>query len=297
MSVQRPAVSVGMPVYNGAEFLCVAIDSILAQTHSDFELVISDNASTDATESICRNYAAQDARVKYQRNAVNVGASENYNSVFRRSTAPYFKWASSNDYCAPEFLARCVEVLNANADAVLVYPRTRLFRITVADGQDYEDGVDIRDENPVVRFERMIAQLALNNIMNGVMRSAALRRTRLIKPFFASDCVLMAELALYGKILEYPEFLFYRRMDEKTATKLKSAEELLRHYDPQLKNPMLFQEWKVMREYFAAVVRSELPLRQKITAYSGLIRRVRWRRNALGADVLQAIRRSVQRNP
>lgn len=285
-----------MPVYNGEEFLGVAIDSLLAQTCGNFELVISDNASTDATESICRAYAAKDARIKYQRNTVNIGASENYNSVFRRSTAPYFKWASSNDYCAPEFLARCVEVLNANADTALVYPRTRLFRVTLDDAQDYQDSVDIRDENAVVRFERMIAQLGLNNIMNGVMRSAPLKRTPLIKPFFASDCVLMAELALYGKIIEYPEFLFYRRMDEKTATKLKSAEEVLRHYDPELKNPMLFQEWKAMREYFAAVARSELPLRQKITAYSRLIRRVRWRRNALGADVLQAIRRSVHRN-
>ena len=296
MSVREVKVSIGMPVYNGEEFLRFAIDSILAQTCGDFELVISDNASTDATESICRDYAAKDARIKYQRNAVNIGASENYNIVFRRSTAPYFKWASSNDYCAPEFLARCLAVLDASADVALVYPRTRLFRETIADGQDYEDGVDIRDENAAVRFERMIAQLQLNNIMNGVMRSGPLKRTPLIKPFFASDCVLMAELALYGKIIEYPEFLFYRRMDEKTATKLKSAEEVLRHYDPQLKNPMLFQEWKVMREYFAAVTRSELPLRQKITAYSRLIRRVRWRRNALGADVLQAIRRSVHRN-
>jgi len=285
-----------MPVYNGAEFLGVAIDSLLAQTLGNFELVISDNASTDATESICRDYAAKDARINYQRNTVNIGASENYNSVFRRSTAPYFKWASSNDYCAPEFLARCVEVLNANADTALVCPRTRLFRATLDDAQDYQDSVDIRDENAVVRFERVIAQLGLNNIMNGVMRSAPLKRTPLIKPFFASDCVLMAELALYGKIIEYPEFLFYRRMDEKTATKLKSAEEVLRHYDPELKNPMLFQEWKIMREYFAAVARSGLPLRQKLAAFSRLLRQASWRRQKLGADLLQAIRGSVDRN-
>ena len=296
MSVQKPEVSIGMPVYNGAEFLGVAIDSLLAQTLGNFELVISDNASTDATESICRDYAAKDARINYQRNTVNIGASENYNSVFRRSTAPYFKWASSNDYCAPEFLARCVEVLNANADTALVYPRTRLFRVTLDDAQDYQDSVDIRDENAVVRFERVIAQLGLNNIMNGVMRSAPLKRTPLIKPFFASDCVLMAELALYGKIIEYPEFLFYRRMDEKTATKLKSAEEVLRHYDPELKNPMLFQEWKIMREYFAAVARSGLPLRQKLAAFSRLLRQASWRRQKLGADLLQAIRGSVDRN-
>ena len=296
MSVQKPEVSIGMPVYNGAEFLGVAIDSLLAQTLGNFELVISDNASTDATESICRDYAAKDARINYQRNTVNIGASENYNSVFRRSTAPYFKWASSNDYCAPEFLARCVEVLNANADTALVYPRTRLFRVTLDDAQDYQDSVDIRDENAVVRFERVIAQLGLNNLMNGVMRSAPLKRTPLIKPFFASDCVLMAELALYGKIIEYPEFLFYRRMDEKTATKLKSAEEVLRHYDPELKNPMLFQEWKIMREYFAAVARSGLPLRQKLAAFSRLLRQASWRRQKLGADLLQAIRGSVDRN-
>lgn len=294
MSEQQPAISIGMPVYNGDEFIRVAIDSILAQTYGNFELVISDNASTDESESICREYAARDSRVKYQRNTVNIGASENYNNVFRRSTAPYFKWASCNDYCAPEFLARCVEVLNANSDIVLVYPRTRLFRESIADAQDYEDGVDIRDDSAVVRFEQFIARLRLNNIMNGVMRAAPLRRTSLIKPYFASDCVLMAELALYGKIAEHPEFLFYRRMDEKTATKLKSAEEVLRHYDPQLKNPMLFQEWKEMNGYFAAVARSQLPTRQKIAAYGDLLRLANWRRHKLGADLIQAIRRTAK---
>lgn len=295
MGKQQPAVSIGMPIYNGDEFIHLAIDSILAQTYGDFELVISDNASTDASESICREYAAHDSRVRYLRNAANIGASENYNNVFRQSTAPYFKWASCNDYCAPEFVARCVEVLDANADIVLAYPRTRLFRESISDGEDYEDGVDIRDVNALVRFEQMIDRLKLNNIMNGVMRAAPLRHTCLIKPYFASDCVLMAELALYGKIAEHPEFLFYRRMDEKTATKLKSAEEVLRHYDPQLKNPMLFQSWKEMLGYFAAVARSPLPLHHKFAAYGRLMRRVNWRRNHLAADIVEAIGRMLRR--
>jgi glycosyltransferase involved in cell wall biosynthesis len=280
-----------MPVYNGAEYICDAIDSILAQTHSDFELVISDNASTDQTEAISREYAARDPRVKYHRNPLNVGASENYNSVFRRSVAPLFKWASCNDYCAPQFLERCVEILNTQPDVVLVYPRTRLFRDTIDAAEDYDDDLDIRDDDPVVRFDQIIARMKLNNIMNGVMRAAPLRRTNLIQPFFASDCALMAELALYGKVVEQPEFMFYRRMDEKTSTKLKSAEDVLRHYDPELKNPMLFQEWRLIREYFAAITRSRLSLPRKARAYYRMLRQANWRRHKLGADVVQAMSR------
>ncbi len=77
-----PAVSIGLPVYNGDNFLAEAIDSILRQTMEDFELIISDNASTDRTEEICREYAAGDSRIRYYRNESNLGAMANYNLVF-----------------------------------------------------------------------------------------------------------------------------------------------------------------------------------------------------------------------
>ena len=98
---RKPTVSIGMPVYNGVPFLNEALDSILAQTYRDFELVISDNASTDETESICRAYAASDPRIRYYRQQENLGAMPNFNRVCELSRGQYFKWAACDDVCSP----------------------------------------------------------------------------------------------------------------------------------------------------------------------------------------------------
>jgi glycosyltransferase involved in cell wall biosynthesis len=103
-----PKVATGMPVWNGEKFVSEAIESILAQTYGDFELVISDNASTDATAEICHDYAKQDARIRYIRQKTNIGAAPNYNEVFRHSSGQYFKWAAHDDVLAPEFIGECV---------------------------------------------------------------------------------------------------------------------------------------------------------------------------------------------
>ncbi len=102
-----PPVSLGLPVLNGEEFLAPTLDSILAQTYSDFELVISDNASTDSTQDIVRHYAARDPRIRYFRQAANVGVGNNYTCVARRARSPLFKWLSANDEYALGLLADC----------------------------------------------------------------------------------------------------------------------------------------------------------------------------------------------
>ncbi|MGH8643652.1 MAG: glycosyltransferase family 2 protein [Gammaproteobacteria bacterium] len=247
-----------MPVYNGASYIKEAIDSILSQSFDDLELIISDNASTDETEEICRACTALDRRVRFVRNPRNIGASDNYNAVYRLSTGQYFKWASSNDLCAQSFIADCVEILDRHSEVVLCYPKTKLFSTSVAQAVEYEDELDLTSENPVARFSCVYSRMRLNNIMNGLVRAEVLSKTPLIKPFFSSDVCLMAELALYGKFYEVPNYLFFRRMDPKTATKLKNHVEVWRHYDPELEDPMLFQNWKLLAEYIAAGWRAPL---------------------------------------
>ena len=92
MSNNKPRISIGMPVFNGEKFIAETLDSLLTQTYSDFELIISDNASTDNTEQICRKYASKDPRINYFRNKSNFGAAKNYNRVFK---------LSSGEYCGP----------------------------------------------------------------------------------------------------------------------------------------------------------------------------------------------------
>src|SRR5215218_525857 len=116
---KRPAASVGVPVYNGEEFLAPALDAILAQDYADFELIISDNASTDGTQEIARQYAARDPRVRYSRNETNIGAVGNFNRVFALSTGKYFMWAGAHDLRHPSMLSRCIAVLEEDAEVVL----------------------------------------------------------------------------------------------------------------------------------------------------------------------------------
>ncbi len=285
-----PRLSVGMPAYNSADYIADAIESILAQSFTDFELIISDNASTDDTQRICEAFAARDGRVRYFRNVRNIGASDNYNAVFHHARGEYFKWASSNDLCAPEFLEKCVRALDERPDAVLSYPRARLFRDHPDDGEDYDDNLDLQDESPCTRFCAFMENIRLNNVMNGVIRRDALARTALIKTFFSSDMSLMAEVAILGKFIEVPEYLFFRRMDEQTATRLKSEEEVLRHYDPDLRNPMLFQHWKIHYEYLSAALRAPVAFGEKLCLLNRMLRQVVWDRGPLASDMVQAVR-------
>src|SRR6187402_1563429 len=116
-----PRVTVGIPVYNGAEYLEQAIQSVLAQTFSDFELIICDNASTDATAAIVLDYAARDSRVRYARNRENIGSARNYNRLFELATGEDFKWMACDDLITPQFLEYCVAALDAAPCAVLAY--------------------------------------------------------------------------------------------------------------------------------------------------------------------------------
>ena len=124
MAEPTPTLTVGVPVYNGAKYLTAAVESVLAQSFDDFELIISDNASTDATEAISRGFAASDRRVTYRRNVKNVGLSGNLNLLVPLARGRLFKWATADDVLRPGYLERCVAALDADPSVVLAYPKT-----------------------------------------------------------------------------------------------------------------------------------------------------------------------------
>ncbi|MEO7387609.1 MAG: glycosyltransferase family 2 protein [Gammaproteobacteria bacterium] len=208
----EPALTIGMPAYNGASWIRAAVASLQAQTFRDFRLVICDNASRDETFAICRQLAADDPRIEVRQNAVNLGVFRNYDRVFEGCTTPYFKWASCNDLCAPTFLERCIAVLEAEPRVALAYPRTTLFDDDPVAGTPYADDLHVVDERPSDRFRHVLKEIRLNNAFNGVTRTAILRRTGLNQIFEGSDVVLLAEIAFSGFIWRLPEYLFYRRV-------------------------------------------------------------------------------------
>ncbi len=214
MKERTPKISVGMPVYNGEQYLEQAIDSIRKQTLDDFELIINDNASTDHTEEISRDLAAKDSRIRYERNTKNVGAAGNYRLVFQRSRAEYFRWMNADDLCASNSHELCLAALEADPTAVLTYGRTVIIG---SDGEfldDYEDKLDLQQDSAPQRFEACLRRIGLTNVIYGLMRSTALKRTALMGDgsFPAADINLVAELTHYGKFVQLPDQLFSRRM-------------------------------------------------------------------------------------
>lgn len=118
---KSPKVSIGMPVYNGEKYIRQALESLLSQTFTSFELIISDNASTDQTRQICLEYAARDQRIHYYRNKVTVGGVTNFNHVLDLATGQYFMWAAYDDIWDAVFIERLTQALDINPRAGLAF--------------------------------------------------------------------------------------------------------------------------------------------------------------------------------
>jgi glycosyltransferase involved in cell wall biosynthesis len=263
-------VTIGLPVYNGERFLRDALDSILAQTLDDFTLVVSDNASTDATVEIVEEYAGRDDRIVLLRSDANRGAAWNYNRVFAEVRTPYFKWAAADDMLAPTCLERSVEILDASPGrVVLAYPRT-----AVIDGDGKRVGT-IEDDlasppgaPPHVRLRRVLRNVVFGNLIFALMRSEALRRTRLHGNYPSADHVLIAELALAGDFVEISEPLFLRRLHEGISVRANpTATQLAAWFDPQRK-PVRSRSVTLFREHVAAIRHAELTTSQRALAYA-----------------------------
>lgn len=264
----RPRASIGLPVYNGEPFLQQALDSLLSQTYTDFELVISDNASTDRTAEICTAYAARDPRIRYHRNAQNIGVDRNFNRTFELSQGEYFRWAAADDLCAPTLLERCVELLDARQHVVLCYPKSRYVDDQGGFLRDYEDNLHIELPQPHKRFAAYLLNVEMCNAVFGLIRSSVLRQTKLYGIYSDSDIVYLGELALYGSFFELPEVLFFRRMHPGIAVrKYPSAHERMVMSEPALGDKLSFPHWKVFGGFLSAIHRAPLSWRERLLCY------------------------------
>ena len=255
---------IGMPAYNSEEYIGEAIESLLGQTFSDFLLVISDNASTDNTEEICRKYQSHDKRIYYYRNQSNIGSDLNYNKVLTYANTKYFKWSSSNDIHHKDYVKECVDLLEKNVDVVLAFPRTKFFNTNLHQATEHQDNLDLRSENPVERFKTLMKNITYCNIMYGVTRTNIIKKVMPLKNYDFSDYCLLAELALHGKFFEVPEYMFYRRFSKATNSSLMSYEEQRKYYDPTLSQFPLFIKWKLHINYIKAVLRSPISMSSKV---------------------------------
>jgi glycosyltransferase involved in cell wall biosynthesis len=288
-------VSVGVPVYNGEKYLAETLESLRAQSLRDFEIVISDNASTDRTGEICRSYQAKDSRVRYFRNEQNIGGALNFTRVFELSSAPLFHAGSCDDLYAPTFLERCIEALDRDSSAILSHTRTIMIDdrgqplrfdhtrncYLDHDGQYLMTPVPPhvgRAARPEMRFRDVLWDMGWALPLSGLIRSEALRKTSGYGNYFGADKVILAELALLGRFCYIDEELFAKRVHP-DCTVYKSTKEKAKH---ECKGPRGVPQLRMLRDYIRMTGAGEIGIRQRLhcmVTIAGIARRREvWRR-------------------
>lgn len=271
-----------MPVYNGADYILRSISSIQNQDYGDFELLISDNASTDATEDICRDLSRKDHRIKYVRNSKNIGAARNYNKVFDLARGKYFKWAAHDDECHPAFLRQCVDFLEHSPDSVaMVYPLGELIDEEGRTVVPVLDRIASSDPRPHRRLAHLLWSLNMCDPVFGLIKTGYLRRTQLIGPFFGADYVLLGELAMLGQIRELDQVLFRLRAHSRRSMAANpSVRERAAWYDPEaLRKRFVIPNWeRMVIELMKSVGNSPLPVQEKVKCLAVVPGMHYWRR-------------------
>jgi glycosyltransferase involved in cell wall biosynthesis len=260
-----PRLTIGMPVYNAERYLGAAIESLLAQTFTDFELLIADNASTDSTQRISEEYAARDSRVRYMRHERNMGAGWNHNFLLAQAHSEFFKWAAGDDLHAPRFLEACVEALDADPQAVLGHPLTRMID---PEGNFIEESLDVEVDtaSPVVskRFADLVQKYHQCYPIFGIIRRSVLAKTGGQPNCVHGDGILLAHLALYGHFHTVREPLFFNRRHDAQSSRTPPTRLQTRRFrlttkvnglpaaewwDPSKKRKLTFPQWRILTEY------------------------------------------------
>lgn len=254
-----PTVTIGLPVHNGERFLAEAIEAVLGQTFHDLELIVSDNASTDGTEPIARRYAGADPRVVYVRGPANRGAAWNYNHVVEMARGRYFKWQTHDDLIDPTYIEKCLAVLERDPGVALAYGLTRFIDENGQTIGQWDDRLHLSAATAHERLGLMLARAGMCNTVMGLMPTGVLRRTRGIDRFRGSDYVLLAELAMLGRIAEIPDARFYRRIHAGSYQRAnRTGRAMQRWLDPSLGGEQRLAGVRLWLEFVRSVWRMEL---------------------------------------
>lgn len=248
-------------MYNGENYLKDALDSLLAQTFEDFELIISDNGSTDGTAEIGRAYAAGEPRIRYYRNERNLGAAWNFNRVVELADGEYFKWAAHDDICGPTFLEQCVKVLDWDASVVLCYPKAQVIDERGEFVADYDVKLRTDSAKPRERFYEIVRGDCGHRCYEifGLIRTSSLRTTPLMGNFAHGDGALLAQLALRGRFHQVNERLFFPRTHARQSMQaMADRYAYTAWFDPAKAGRVVLPYWRVFAEYFKSAKSASL---------------------------------------
>jgi glycosyltransferase involved in cell wall biosynthesis len=290
-SDQCPHISIGLPVYNGESFLAQAIKSVLSQSYSDFELIISDNGSTDCTEEICRAYAAKDERIRYSRNSENRGAAWNYNRTFELARGKYFRWFAADDILVDTLLEKSAAILDERPEVVLCFTG-------VVDMDSKGNELEVKyskvdaDAQEAHRRFRGLGEVRPSHKCEevfGLVRSAILAKTKLIDNYPDSDRTLLAELGLYGPFYEIAEPLFLHRLHNRSSvTANPSRHDRISWFDPGQASKLVFPNWRQLYEMLLLPLRVPLSTKERLLCYRHMVTWIKRRRKHLRGDITWA---------
>jgi len=293
-----PRLSVGLPVYNGEKYLAQSLESLLGQTYADFELIISDNASTDGTAAICTSYAKQDLRIRYYRQPINIGLAPNHNFVVDQARGELFKWASDDDLYARDLLRLCVDILDDKPDVVVAHAWTAFIDGSgdVLNADEYP--LATASPRPAERFRSVLFDLGGDDD-GGVMRIPVLRGISRKDSYHQSDRAFIAELALQGPFEHVHDWLYFRRdhpgRAERACTTMRSR---CANMDPRRASRLRHPAPRLYGEYVwalgAAIGRSPLSREDKRQCYGHLMR---WLASRVTGKVLPDYVPSPDRRP
>jgi glycosyltransferase involved in cell wall biosynthesis len=293
MTHAEPRVSIGLPLFNAEKYLAQTLDSILTQTFTDFELIVSDNASTDQTRAICQSYALQDRRIRYYRNQKNLGAAPNFNRVFQLSSGEYFKWAAYDDLMSQDFLSECVRVLDENPEIIMCFPRSNVIDEEGRFLGEHAYKSDTSLSKPHLRFRSLVLSPGTGWQVFGLVRSSAVKKTALHGSYPSSDMVLLAELALYGPFYEIPKPLFFPRYHSEQGTQAIPVErDRTLFYDTSSEGKIVLPKWQYLSGYLRAIRHAPLNGYGRLYCYLQMLRWVMIPDHfrALGKDAIIAAR-------
>jgi len=257
-----PRLSIGLPVYNAEEYLAESLDALLGQSYEDFELIISDNASTDGTAGICRRYMKQDSRIRYICQPRNIGAAPNHNVVVGQARGELFKWASGDDLYGRDLLKYCVDALDEYPHVVLAHSWTALIDSSGQVTEAIEYPLATASLRAPERFGSILYGKAGDDSY-GVIRAEILRRTALHDSYHHADRTITAEFVLHGPFYQVPDWLYFRRDHPGRAERARPTvrarcANLDPHRADRLRHPALRLYAEYLWGYVAAIRRAPL---------------------------------------
>lgn len=306
-------VCIGIPVYNGQAYIAETLRAALGQTYPDLEVVVGDNASTDDTARICREFAERDPRVRYVRFDEHVGVAASFTRTFGLCHSEYFKWAASDDLFDATFVAKCLSVLEESPGAVVCYTEAAVCdaqgRIVMTD--DFM--LDLSVPSPSQRFRRLVFAPPKRHGAHeqyGVIRADALRQAGAMSTAVYGDRVLLAQLTLLGMLVRVPEVLFFNRDHEGRSQRdgrrrARPGSILTRRlgagpwppsefWDPRRRGHIVFPEWSLAGHYALVALRSSVSVPEKIRCLLAVAEMMVYRSPKYGRDLLIATEQAVR---